>query len=116
MLAGLLQLLLFQWLGHVLTSLWGWPIPGPVAGLVLLLAYLLVRGKVNHALAGTTARLLPFLPLFLIPASAGIIERTALLQDDWLAITIAILASTLLSFVATPFLFRFYRHLLRQRP
>jgi len=42
-LAGFTWLLVFQCAGEVLVRLAGWPIPGPVAGMALLFAALLLR-------------------------------------------------------------------------
>ncbi|HVL02625.1 MAG TPA: CidA/LrgA family protein [Dongiaceae bacterium] len=112
MLAGLLQLLLFHLLGFILTTALHLPIPAPVVGLVLLLMYLMLQRSASESLLEATGKLLPFLPLFLIPAGAGVIRQGALLQKEWLAITVAIAVSTLASFVITPFIFRFYQRLL----
>ena len=112
MLNGLLYLLLFHFLGYVLVTALQLPVPAPVAGLLLLLVFLLVRGSVTEPLQQAAGKLLPFLPLFLIPASAGVIEHTDLLQDDWLPISVAIVVSVVLSFVMTPFIIRFYQRLL----
>lgn len=112
MLNGLLQLLLFHFLGYVLVNALHLPIPAPVVGLVLLLVFLLIRGSVTESLLEAAGKLLPFLPLFLIPASAGVIEHAGLLRNDWLPITVAIVISVVLSFVMTPFIFRFYQRIL----
>ena|SRR3990167_2154932 len=112
MLAGLLQLLLFYLLGFIAVTALHLPIPAAVAGLVLLLVFLMLRRSASESLLEATGKLLPFLPLFLIPASAGVIQHGALLQKEWLALSAAILVSTLASFVITPFIFRFYRRLL----
>lgn len=108
MLAGILLLLLFNLLGFAVVGLLGLPIPAPVAGLVFLLVFLMVRGSVSGALAQATARLLPLLPLFLIPASAGVVEYGELVRKEWLPILLALTVSLVVSFVTTPYLFRFF--------
>ena len=108
MLAGILQLMLFNLLGYGITVGLNLPIPAPVVGLVLLLIYLLVRGSLEAPLAEASAKLLPLLPLFLIPASAGVVEYGALVRNEWLPILLALVISLVVSFVATPFLFRFF--------
>ena len=114
MLAGLLQLLLFHLLGYYLVILLNLPIPAPVAGLVLLLAYLLATGSISEDLAEATGKLLPFLPLFLIPASAGVIQYGDILAREWLPMSLAVVISSVAAFIATPFIFRFYQRLLRK--
>ena len=111
MLAGILLLMLFNLLGYGIVALLALPIPAPVAGLVLLLVFLLVRGSIPDSLAEATSRLLPLLPLFLIPASAGVVEYGALVKNEWFPIVLALVLSLLVSFVATPFLFRFFLRL-----
>jgi len=108
MLTGILLLMVFNLLGFALVGLLDLPIPAPVAGLVLLLVFLLVRGSIPESLAQATSRLLPLLPLFLIPASAGVVEYGALVRNEWLPILLALVISLLVSFMVTPFLFRLF--------
>jgi holin-like protein len=108
MLTGILLLMVFNLLGFALVALLDLPIPAPVAGLVALLAFLLVRGSIPDSLAQATSRLLPLLPLFLIPASAGVVEYGALVRNEWLPILLALVISLLVSFLVTPFLFRLF--------
>ena len=108
MLAGILQLMIFNLLGYALVQGFDLPIPAPVIGLVLLLVFLLIRGSISESLAEATSKLLPLLPLFLIPASAGVVEYGALVKKEWLPILLALVVSLLVSFLVTPFLFRFF--------
>lgn len=108
MLAGILQLMLFNLLGYALVVWLQLPIPAPVAGLVMLLVYLLARGTIPGSLVDATSKLLPLLPLFLIPASAGVVEYGALVRNEWLPIMLALVISVVVSFVVTPLLFRFF--------
>ena len=111
MLAGILQLMLFNLLGYGISVGLNLPIPAPVIGLILLLAYLLVRGSISDSLVEATTRLLPLLPLFLIPASSGVVEYGGLVRKEWLPIALALVISILLSFLATPFLFKMFMKL-----
>ena len=116
MLLGILYLILFQLLGHLTVQGLGWPIPSPVMGLVFLFAFLVLRGSVPESLYKVSGVLLPLLPLFLIPASAGIVEHGALLQEDGVAIAIALVVSLVVSVMGGPFLFQFFIRLFgRQR-
>lgn len=108
MLSGILQLMVFNLLGYLLVAGLGLPVPASVTGLVLLLAFLLLRGSISESLAEATSKLLPLLPLFLIPASAGVVEYGALVRNEWLPILLALVISLVVSFLITPFLFRFF--------
>ncbi|MGB3621362.1 MAG: CidA/LrgA family protein [Ketobacter sp.] len=114
MLLGLLTLFFFQMLGYLITNLVALPIPAPVMGLVLLFIYLLIRGQVSDSMVKVTTSLLPLLPLFLIPASAGIVQHGALLEQDGIAIVVAIIVSLVLSLLFIPFVFIFFMRLFRK--
>lgn len=108
MLRGIFELLLFQFLGFLVVSLLALPIPSPVMGLLLLFLSLLLRGNLSDPLVKVSSVLLPLLPLFLIPASAAIIQHKALLLDDGVAITTAIVVSLVVTIIATPYIFYFF--------
>lgn len=114
MLLGLLYLMLFQLLGHLMVIGLGIPIPSPVVGLVLLFGFLLIKGHVPESLLSVANVLLPLLPLFLIPASVGIIQHGDLLMEDGLAITAAILGSITVSILVVPYIFLFFIRLFRK--
>lgn len=111
MLVGLLYLFLFQLFGHITVVLLGLPIPSPVMGLVYLFGFLLVKGHIPEPLVKVASTLLPLLPLFLIPASAGIVEHGGLLKEDGIAIAIALAVSLTISILVTPFIFLFFARL-----
>lgn len=108
MLIGFLLLVLFNLMGYALVTLLHLPIPASVAGLILLLVYLMVRGSLSESLAKAAIRLLPLLPLFLLPASVGVVEHSELVRQEWLPILLALTLSLVASFLATPILFRFF--------
>ena len=111
MLAGILQLMLFNLLGYGIVNGLDLPVPAPVVGLVSLLIYLMLQGSIPSSLAEAASKLLPLLPLFLIPASAGVVEYGGLVKQEWFPILLALVVSLLVSFVATPWLFRFFMRL-----
>src|SRR5699024_7355681 len=71
LLGGLLVLLTCQWLGEGIKLAAGLPLPGPVLGMLILLAVLLVRGSVPHWLGGTSQRLISVLSLLFLPPAVG---------------------------------------------
>ena len=115
MLVGFIILISCQLLGHCLVSLLALPIPAPVVGLVILFAVLLIRGYIPDPLVKVATNLLPLLPLFLIPASTGIIQYGDLLKDEWFPITVAISVSMIASVAVIPFVFLFFSQLFGKR-
>lgn len=67
--AGLVCL---QWVGDAVVAYTGWPVPGALVGLLLLLGGLVVRGRVPPALDDVSTPLLRHLMLLLIPSVAAV--------------------------------------------
>ena len=80
MLDGLLLLLLFQFLGEVLVHFTGLPIPGPVAGMVLLLIALIFRASSLHRVAPAANLLISNLVLLFFPIGVGIVLELSLIH------------------------------------
>lgn len=95
----MLQLLLFQALGELISALAIPFIPGPVVGLVLLLAFLQWRGRVPPAMDLVGSSILQHLGLLFVPASVGVVLFWPLLRQNALALALALV----LSVVATLF-------------
>ncbi|MBA3590693.1 MAG: CidA/LrgA family protein [Methylibium sp.] len=110
MIQGLATLLLFQSLGEAIAQLTGAPVPGPVMGLVALLAVLLLRqrrGKpVWAALAQAADGLLAHLSIFFIPAAVGVMLYWEPLAREGLAWIVALLASTVAAIAVTAWFLR----------
>lgn len=96
MLKGLMILCGFYLLGDFLSALFDWPIPGSVMGMLLLFICLMLRGGVSENLRSSSQVLLPYLPLFIVPASVGILNYWPLIQQEGLAILFAIFISVLI--------------------
>lgn len=107
MLDTLLTLLIFQTMGEGLVHILSLPIPGPVIGMLLLLAYLIVRKGVAGRLAPTTNQLLSHMALLFVPAGVGISVHLHRIASEWLAISIALTVSTVVSIVVTALVIRF---------
>lgn len=115
MLLGFITLISFQLFGFIIVAIFNLPIPAPVVGLVALFVFLLIKGHVSEPLVKIATYLLPLLPLFLIPASTGIVRYGDLLSEEWLAITTAIVVSMVLTVVVVPFIFMFFIKLFGNR-
>ena len=94
-------LLACQLAGEVTTLLLHLPIPGPVVGMVILFAGLVVYGRVPAPLGSVTGELLGNLSLLFVPAGVGVMLHAQRLADNWLAILLALLLSTAITLGVT---------------
>lgn len=107
-------LLLCQLAGEILSHGFGLPMPGPVVGLLLLFAGLLVAQKFTEhsaatindtALGRATGGLLQHLSLLFVPAGVGVIDHLGLLNTYGPVLFLALLVSTALSLAVTALVF-----------
>ena len=101
MLGALTLLLLFQLAGEVIAQFFGLPVPGPVIGMALLFAALVIRGSVPEQLRSTAGNLLQHLSLLFVPAGVGVMVHFARLGAEWPAIVGALLVSTFVTLGVT---------------
>ncbi len=101
MIATFATLLVFQSLGEGLSYALSLPIPGPVIGMVLLLGYLMLRPAEAEKLTPTSMGLLRHLSLLFVPAGVGIMVHARLIAAEWLPISMALLASVVVSIAVT---------------
>jgi len=94
MIAALTILLSCQLAGEVFVRLVALPVPGPVMGLVFLLAGMAVRGRVPQTLRDTANGLLSHLSLLFVPAGVGVMLHFERIGSEWLALLAALLLST----------------------
>lgn len=101
MISGLVQLFLWQGLGELLSRFFLPSIPGPVLGLLLLLAFLCLRGQVDTDLAAVADGFRQHLGLLFVPASVGVLLFLPELQTHALAVTTALVVSVILTIAVT---------------
>ena len=104
MLNALTLILVCQLAGELVSAWAGLPVPGPVIGMVLLFVYLTVRGGISDNIAVTADGLLKHLSLLFVPAGVGVMLHFKLLGEDWLAVAVALIASTLATIAVTGWL------------
>lgn len=97
MIPGLLQILLFQGLGEIISKLLLPFLPGPVIGLVLLLLWLMYLKDINTSLASVADTFSRYLGLLFVPAAVGIILFIPQLQQNALTIVTALITSVVLA-------------------
>lgn len=112
MLDGLLVLLLFQVLGEALVHFTGLPLPGPVAGMVLLLTALLFRGAWLERTAPVADFLLRHLTLLFFPLAVGLVMQWSRYAEHGTALLTAVVGGTLLVIPAVALLLQW---LMRRR-
>lgn len=108
MLSALTLLLLLQLIGEIFVQFFALPVPGPVIGLLLLFSALLIRGRLGDELRNTANSLLQHLSLLFVPAGAGVMIHASRVADEWLALSVALVGSTLLSMAATALTLKFF--------
>ena len=101
MLRTLLTLFLFQFLGELIQRGLDIPVPGAVLGMLLFLGYLLLRDKADTELFENAGHLLKHLPLFFIPAGAGLMLYPDILVEHGLAILASLVLGTLIALAAS---------------
>ncbi len=106
MLPVVLTLLICQALGELLVRLLGVPLPGAVAGLVLLFAWMAWRGGPSRRLERFSRELLQHLGLFFVPAGVGILALGPRLAQAWKPILAAVLLGTMVTLAVTALVFR----------
>jgi holin-like protein len=93
-LTGFSILLVFQLAGEVLTRVAGWPVPGPVVGMALLLGALALGLPADGGLSKVTTGLLGHLSILFVPAGVGVMLHGARLAAEWPAVLGGLLVST----------------------
>ena len=94
-------LLAFQFLGEVVVRALHLPLPGALAGMLLLFAALLLRGKVPTPLANTSGQLLQHMMLMFVPAVAGVMLHFDRVAREWQPFLIACVVGTLVTLTVT---------------
>ena len=108
MIQGLVQIFLFQALGELLSKFALPFIPGPVLGLVLLLAFLGLRGHVPASMDLVGSGILQHLGLLFIPASVGVVLYLPVLQANAWAITAALVLSVVATVAVTALVLKLF--------
>ena len=108
MIVSLTLILLCQLLGEVMAQGFGWMVPGPVLGMLILLAALSLRERIRatvpgfgRALDSTGRGLLAHLSLLFIPASVGVVQRLDVLAAHGVGLVVALVVSTFVTLVVT---------------
>ena len=106
MIAGLVQILLFQGLGEIVARFFLPLIPGPVIGLVLLLARLRFRGRVPEPVDLVATASSRNLGLLFVPAAVGVVMFWPQIRSHALAVGAALVVSVVATMAVTALVLR----------
>lgn len=111
---GITLLLIYQLVGEVTVLYLELAVPGPVMGMILLFVTLLIRRKTPESLDTAATTLLSHLSLLFIPAGVGMMVHFERIGNEWLPISIAIILSAIITFIATALIMLGCSRLLRK--
>jgi holin-like protein len=100
-LCAIAALFLLQALGDAIVRMAGWPLPGSVLGMLMLLGGLLWYGRVPDAFERSAKALLPHMMLLFIPSVAGVMLHVERVAREWQPILIACVLGTVVTLVVT---------------
>lgn len=101
MINGFFLLVVFQVTGEFVVSLLDVPVPGPVAGMLMLFAALCVASPLQGQIEQISGQLVKYIGLLFVPAGAGISLYLDLIAREWQVILLASLSGTIVTLVAT---------------
>ena len=99
MIKGSFYILLFYFLGQLLSLLIHGFIPGSVIGMILLFLSLFFKILKPDNVKNVATVITKNMAVFFVPAAVGLMAYTELLSHSFLAITFAIVISTILTIV-----------------
>jgi len=116
MIAGLVEILLFQGLGEILSRFLVTLIPGPVIGLVLLLAWLQIRKDVPPSVELVASTLVQHLGLLFVPAAVGVVMFWPHLKSNAVAVVAALVVSVVLTIAVSAIMMRTFTRKAQRGP
>jgi holin-like protein len=108
-------LLVLQLAGEIISQSLALPVPGPVIGMLLLFIVLLARSRLAAQVRETAQNLLQHLSLLFVPAGVGVMLHVRRVTDEWAAILLALVISTVLTIVVTALSIQLIARLLQAR-
>ena len=113
MVRGVAVLLLFQLCGEMIVRGCGWPIPGNVLGMALLLIALILGAVRIEWVLEAAELLLSNMALLFVPVGVGVMLYFDLIAREWLPILSAMVLSTFVVIAVTGLV---TQRLLRNKP
>lgn len=94
-------ILIFSFLGELISRTLSLPIPGNVLGMVFLVICLCTGIIKVEAVDEVSDFLLEYLPFFFVPAGVGLISSVAEIKTTWPFLLIMVVISTLIAMTVT---------------
>ncbi len=91
----------FTVIGDAVAESFAVPVPGAAIGMLMLAGVFAVRGAADPASGRIFDVTAPHIPLFFVPAAAGIVASADLLARAWLSVCVAIVLGTAVTLIAT---------------
>ena len=91
----------FTVIGDAVAENFAVPVPGAAIGMLMLAGVFAVRGAADPASGRIFDVTAPHIPLFFVPAAAGIVADADLLTRAWLSVCVAIVLGTAVTLIAT---------------
>jgi holin-like protein len=107
---------LFQGLGEIVSRFLVTLIPGPVIGLILLLAWLQIRKDVPPPIELVASTLIQHLGLLFVPAAVGVVMFWPHLKSNALAVVAALVVSVVLTIAVPAIVLRIFARKPRHGP
>ena len=101
MILAVLRVFLFVFLGDRVASVLDAPIPGPIIGLAVLLAYLVARKETDWEITKLFQLSSPHFPLLFLPVAAGVLPAWPLISQSWFLVLSAVTLGTLMTLCLT---------------
>lgn len=101
MLISVALFLMLQLIGEALSYGFGWPIPGPVLGMIFLLIGFVIKDDLIERVRLTASVLLAHLALLFVPAGVGIVRHWERISAEWMAIAAILVIGTAITMVVT---------------
>ena len=115
MLNAITLFLVFQLVGEVLSQILSLPVPGPVVGMLLLFLLLLARAPLVEQIRKTAQNMLQHLSLLFVPAGVGVMLHFKRVTDEWVAILLALVLSTVITIAVTALSIRVFTRVIQTR-
>jgi putative effector of murein hydrolase LrgA (UPF0299 family) len=100
MVLPLLAILVCQLIGESVTRALGWPLPGPVLGMLLLVTGFALFPGLLGMVRPVAQGILAHLTLLFVPAGVGVVAHLDTLGGQVLPVLLALAASTVLAIAA----------------
>jgi putative effector of murein hydrolase LrgA (UPF0299 family) len=105
-----------QLAGEIIVKAVAIPVPGPVLGMVILLALLMTIPRLKDLMVPVTQTILGNLSLLFVPAGVGVVAHLDKVVEFGVGLLVALVLSTLLSLTAAVLTFRLVARALGDRP